>query len=540
MEETDDPALAPVPRPRDGATGGRRFATGPSAEILLNVWQHVAIPMAVLDTDCRIALANPAAQDRLAEWALSVGDRLPLELLGTGAADADGPPLAGQHPVNRALNGQGPSGAEVVLPRKFGLADQAMRISAHPLPLEDGACGALLVFQDVTEQHRRNEEARLTISRLTTLLDGASDYAILLLDPQGRVMSWSTSAERLKGWTAEQIVGFSYGTFFLEEDRAAGAPARILAEAARTGRAETDGIRVRRDGSTFLARGVVTALFDEDDGELLGFVKVTHDVTRDRQREREVTVLNEQLSQRTAQLEKQAAALAAVNSELEAFSYSVSHDLRAPLRTMNGFAHILAEDYASEMSPEGRRYLDRIQNSATQMAGLIDAILSLSKMQRQDLRAERLDMEAIVDRCWQLLAPAREGRHIDLVRGDLPCARGDERLIQQVWTNLLENAIKYTSAQEAARVEVGCQTGDGELRFYVRDDGVGFDMAHAEKLFHVFQRLHRAEDYPGVGVGLALVQRILQRHGGTIRAESAPGQGATFSFSLPEHSAGER
>jgi signal transduction histidine kinase len=244
--------------------------------------------------------------------------------------------------------------------------------------------------------------------------------------------------------------------------------------------------------------------------------------------------LEQRVGERTAQLESKAQALQQVNAELEAFSYSVSHDLRAPLRAINGFAGIVAEEYADHLPPEGRRYLDKVAAGALRMGQLIDGLLAFSRLQRQELEPQQVDLKVLVDEAWEDLAPDRHGRRVELIVGDLPPCEGDPRLLRHVVTNLLDNAVKYTRGESVALVEVGAERVDHETVYHVRDNGAGFDMRYADKLFMVFQRLHRDDEYEGTGIGLALVQRIVQRHGGRIWAESAPGEGATFLFTLHE------
>ena len=237
--------------------------------------------------------------------------------------------------------------------------------------------------------------------------------------------------------------------------------------------------------------------------------------------------LQRRVQSRTAELE-------AANQELESFSYSVSHDLRAPVRHVQGYADILKKSAESKLNEDERRFLGSIATSAAHMGHLIDDLLRLSRLGRQSLTKLPLDIAAMMRRVWQELSEAEPGREIELKMGDLPNVQGDAALLQQVFVNLLSNARKFTRKQTKAAVEVGWQKQGQEGVYFVRDNGAGFDSKQAEKLFGVFQRLHRADEFEGTGVGLSIVQRIIQRHGGRIWAEAEVGQGATFFFTLPD------
>jgi light-regulated signal transduction histidine kinase (bacteriophytochrome) len=220
------------------------------------------------------------------------------------------------------------------------------------------------------------------------------------------------------------------------------------------------------------------------------------------------------------------------NKELEAFSYSVSHDLRAPLRAINGFAGIVLKQFGSEMPVAAHPYLQRICNAGKQMGLLIDNLLAFSRLSRQPLSLQRVDTGALVQDVLRDLAPQHERRQIDIQTATLPDCWGDPALLRQVWVNLLSNAIKYTQVRKSALIEIGCVRDAGEDVYFVRDNGAGFDMQYAHKLFGVFQRLHLAEKFEGTGVGLAIVHRIVVRHAGRVWAEATEDRGATFRFTL--------
>jgi len=233
-----------------------------------------------------------------------------------------------------------------------------------------------------------------------------------------------------------------------------------------------------------------------------------------------------QLSQRTAELE-------AANKELEAFAYSVSHDLRAPLRAMDGFSLALLEDYTGRLDAEGQDYLRRVRAATRTMAQLIDDLLDLSRVTRAEMRRDAVDLGPLAQSIAAELQTMQPERQVEVIIADGLNTRGDPRLLRVVLENLLSNAWKFTGQQPQARIAFGLAEQNGQTAYFVRDNGAGFDMAYADKLFGVFQRLHRADEFPGTGVGLATVQRIIHRHGGRVWAEGAVGQGATFYFTLP-------
>jgi signal transduction histidine kinase len=244
-----------------------------------------------------------------------------------------------------------------------------------------------------------------------------------------------------------------------------------------------------------------------------------------RDAEHMATQLEHRVAERTAELE-------ASNRELEAFSYSVSHDLRAPLRAIDGFSRILLKDFGTDVPDQAREYLEIVREGAQQMGRLIDDLLAFARLGRQSLSKETVDPATIVHRVLEQLRHDLEGRDVEVRVGHLPACQGDPALLHQVYVNLLANALKFTRNRSPAIIEVRATEQNGRTVYFVKDNGVGFDMRFADKLFGVFQRMHRAEDYEGTGVGLAIVQRVIHRHGGQVWAEAEPDAGATFFFTL--------
>jgi PAS domain S-box-containing protein len=269
------------------------------------------------------------------------------------------------------------------------------------------------------------------------------------------------------------------------------------------------------------------------DGQYRGRRGSYRDITAARQLEQERAQYRRQLE---AEVDARTADLKASNGDLEAFAYSVSHDLRAPLRAIDGFVAILLEDYAPSLDAEGRRLFGIVQENARKMGGLIDDILAFSRASRLALEVATVDMNALVDEAWAGLAEARGKRAIEFRRADLPPVAGDPRALRQIWQNLLGNAVKFSRGREPAVIEVGGEAKDGLIWYWVRDNGAGFNPDYAAKLFGLFQRLHSQDEFEGTGVGLAVVKRFVDKHGGRVEAEGALDAGASFRFGLPETS----
>ncbi len=348
--------------------------------------------------------------------------------------------------------------------------------------------------------------------RFRLLVEGVKDYAILTLDAEGRITSWNAGAELIKGYGGAEIIGQHFSVFYTAEARAQHWPERELQLALEHGRFEDEGWRVRKDGSRFWANVVFTVIRDAE-GTMRGYSKITRDLS-ERKRAEE--------------------AVLALNKELESFTYSVSHDLRAPLRAVDGYARMLEEDYGTRLDAEAQRLIAVVRSSAMRMGRLIDDLLAFSRLGRQQPARARVDMSALAR---EVADELKTGRNAALELGALPPASADAALMRQVWANLVGNAFKYSAKRPTPRVEIGGCEEAGEAHYWVRDNGVGFDTRYADKLFGVFQRLHRAAEFEGTGVGLATVRLIIHRHGGRVWAESTPGEGACFHFSLPREAA---
>jgi len=518
---------------------------------------------------------------------------------------------------------------------------------------------ALKVAEENRRHRAHDEELRRNEESYRLLLDGVRDYALYMLDAQGRIATWNSGAERITGYNAEEAIGKTAEIIFLPEDIVSGKQQQMIEVATRVGRYEEQGWRQRKDGTCYWANLVLTAIRDEA-GALIGFAKVSHDLTEQKRYEealrkseertrsilesaldaiivmdssgvvhewnpaaeqmfgysreqavgkpladliippylREVhrtglaryavdghgPMLNqrletvavradgsefpvelaitptkangspmftgyisditerkraeEQVKQLNAELEqrvqKRTQQLELANKELEAFSYSVSHDLRAPLRHINGFVEILQSTAGEVLDAESRGFLETIADSARQMGKLIDDLLAFSRMGRTELRFAPVKLESIVAESLRELRQEHEGRDVRWNIDPLPEVHGDPAMLRQVFINLLSNALKYSRTRDRTEIEIKADETVNEHIISVRDNGVGFDNAYAHKLFGVFQRLHPAQEFEGTGIGLAIVRRVIARHGGRVWAEGIVDEGATFFVALPK------
>ena len=349
------------------------------------------------------------------------------------------------------------------------------------------------------------------------------------LDLKGNFTRVNQHFADIMGYRVEEMIGLSYVQLLSAENLAVLSKYffRVINNRSPVLYREVDVIR--KDGSS--ASVVFSWTPMTLNGDVIGVVGTAMDVTAHKGAEAEIRRLNRELEKRVADRTSQ---LQGVNRELEAFSYSVSHDLRAPLRHVDGFVDMLRKHAAASLDDKGRRYLDIIADSAKQMGTLIDDLLDFSRVGRSELKWLPVDMNQLVQEALRELEPDLRSRDITWTIGTLPAVRADRSMLKLVWVNLLSNAVKYTRPRARAEIEIGVQQiEEDKLEFFIRDNGVGFDMRYADKLFGVFQRLHRADEFEGTGIGLANVRRIVTRHGGSVRAEAVLNEGATFRFSLP-------
>ncbi len=387
---------------------------------------------------------------------------------------------------------------------------------------EPSTPSAGLVAPDRSAQLSQESLASLRQSEelFRLLVDGITDYAIYMLDPAGKVVSWNKGAQRLKGYSTEQVLGQDVSIFFLPEDVAAGNPQAELTRAASEGRVEQEAWRVRKDGSRFRAHVVVTALRD-DEGKLRGFAKVTRDITA-----RQAVV--DTLRAYATRLERS-------NRELEAFASVASHDLQEPLRKIRSFGDRLTTKYAEGLDPKARDYLERMCAAAARMQDLIENLLMFSRVTAKAQPFALVDLGAIAREALSDLETrvAQTAGHIEL--GALPVLYADATQMRQLFQNLLGNALKFhrTGVPPVVRANSKGLPGGDRWEVWVEDNGLGFEPQYAERIFGLFQRLHGRSEFEGTGIGLAICRKIVERHHGTIVATGVPGEGARFTLTLP-------
>jgi PAS domain S-box-containing protein len=380
------------------------------------------------------------------------------------------------------------------------------------------------IIRDITERRQMEQERHASETQFRAVADTAND-AIISADNMGRVVYFNTAAERIFGYSAAEMLQQPLTCLMPSRFHAgheqglkrflAGGESRVVGKTA-----ELAG--KRKDGEEF---PLELSLSTWKVGEEVFFTGILRDITQRRQAEERIHQLNQDLQHRAVELE-------AVNQELGAFSYSVSHDLRAPLRAIDGFSQILLEDHADHLDAKGRDSLQRVRAAAHRMGSLIDDLLKLSRVTRTELKPEEVNLSEMAQDIAQDLRHQEPERDAEFVVAAELRAQGDPRLLRIALQNLFDNAWKFTHGKTGARIVFGVVQSGEKPTYFVRDNGVGFDMTYADKLFGAFQRLHDTREFPGTGIGLATVQRVIHRHGGRIWAESAVDEGAAFYFTL--------
>jgi len=379
------------------------------------------------------------------------------------------------------------------------------------------------VERDLREARDHLEIEVAERTQQASLLDLTHD-SIFVRDMNFFITYWNRGAQELYGWSPEEARG-KHSQELLQTEYSIPLD-EIRSELVRTGRWQGELRRKTAAGADVVVASRWSLRRDER-GEPAAILETSNDVTERKRREREIETLNLELAGRSSELE-------ATNKELEAFAYSVSHDLRAPLRHMAGYAELLQKRISSLMDEKSHRYMAMILESAKRMGNLIDDLLAFSRIGRAETQKTQVNLEQLVKEAVSDVKPEASGRDIAWKIGALPVCFGDRSMLRLVFINLLSNAVKFTRPRANPEIEIGCAQGTtGETEVFVKDNGAGFDMKYVGKLFGVFQRLHQTESFEGTGIGLATVQRIIHRHGGQVRAEGAVDQGATFYFSVP-------
>ncbi|HKP32941.1 MAG TPA: PAS domain S-box protein [Chitinophagaceae bacterium] len=395
--------------------------------------------------------------------------------------------------------------------------------------------GFLKVTRDLSEQKaateqltsfaeklaEQNEKLRRSEDRYHRMIDEVQDYAILMLDLDGNIQNWNKGAEKIKGYRPEEAIGKNFRIFYTPEDIQNKVPDSLLKIATQNDKAVHEGWRIRKDGTKFWGNTIITALHDENNA-IIGYSKVTRDLTDKKQAEDQLRDYAEQLEQN--------------NHELEQFAYVASHDLKEPLRKILTFGDLLNTNSKEHLDERGKEYINRMQNAATRMMHLIEDLLNFSRINRQNEGFERVDLNEVVKQVIQDLDVVIKEKNARIQVSKLAFITGRRSEIGQLFQNLISNALKFND-KEIPVVNISCTIKNNDdikiIQIEVRDNGIGFEDVYRKKIFDIFQRLHGKSSYSGSGIGLAICKKIVESHGGKISATAEPGKGSTFIIKLP-------
>jgi PAS domain S-box-containing protein len=390
--------------------------------------------------------------------------------------------------------------------------------------------------KDITESRQAEEKLRQSELRFETLVSQVKEYAIFITDNDGRPTTWNEGVQRILHYSENEFVGMDPRTIYTPEDVAAHVPEQEFEHAAKHGAASDDRWLVRKGGERFWASGMTTGVRGTH-GELVGFAKVFRDLTEQKRMQDELSETQHQLRLYAEQLEKRVvertATLQQTISELEAFSYSVSHDLRAPLRAMQGYAQFLLEDYGKSVDETGRDFMVRIGEAAKRLDHLVQDILTYSRVARAEIQLAPVDLEKLIHQVTQVYPELQQSAKIEIHRPLLKVI-AHEPSVTQCISNLLGNAVKFVPADRQAHIVVSTERRDGKVRVWFSDNGIGIAPEHQQRIFRMFETAHHAGGYEGTGIGLAIVRKAVERMGGNVGVESTPGKGSRFWIELQE------
>ena len=384
--------------------------------------------------------------------------------------------------------------------------------------------GVCATARDVTELKRAVEAVRRASAYNRSLLEASLD-PLLTINPDGKITDVNKAAEKVTGLSRQQLMGTDFADYFSDPGKARAGYEQVF----REGLIKDYELEIRHRDGYVTPVLYNAAVYRDEAGEVIGVFAAARHISERKRAEEVIRKLNQEIDER---VRRHTAELEATNKNLEAFTYSVSHDLRSPLRHIDGFSKLLLEEYSVDLPEDARRYLSRIRDGTRRMGMMVDDLLNLTRVGRKELSMQLTGLSSLLEEAIRDLKPEMAGREIEWRIGKLPFVECDPALVKQVFANLLSNALKFTRLRERAVIEVGETKQDGRAVIFVRDNGVGFSMKYVDKLFRVFQRLHRSEDFEGTGIGLATVQRIVHKHGGRVWAEGELNKGATFYFTL--------